>query len=509
MSTTTTDTTPHADPSRPTPHVRVAILGAGFGGIGAAIRLERDLGERDYLILERHEEAGGTWWANTYPGAQCDIPSNLYSFSFAPNPDWHRAFAPQAEIRDYLIDLTHRYGLRDRIRFGTTVQEARWDAGAHRWEIETSRGPLTASYLIAAPGPLSTPTVPALDGLERFGGTIMHTADWNHDVDLTGKRIAVVGSGASAIQAVPELARIASELTVFQRTAPWIVPHTDRAIGSVERLLLRRVPMLQRAMRDVAYLGRELLIPGLVYEPALQRAIEWLAANHRRQQIADPALREACTPHYRVGCKRILPSNKWYPTLQRPNVTLVPEGVARVTETGVESASGIRADVDVIVFATGFEVTDIPLAHHVRGRDGRLLADVWDGSPHAHRGISVHGFPNLFFIIGPYTGLGSNSMVFMIEAQLNYILDALRRTRGQTLEVRREAEEAFSERMQRKLRRSVWVNGGCGSWYLDKKGRVTTLWPDFTFRYWSETRRFDAASYELTSALEPALSASP
>ncbi|MEI2703058.1 MAG: NAD(P)/FAD-dependent oxidoreductase [Baekduia sp.] len=478
-------------------HVRYAIIGTGFGGVGAAYRIQHDLGDRDFLIFERHPEAGGCWWANHYPGAQCDIPSDLYSLSFAPNPDWTRTYAPQGEIRDYLVSLTHKLGIRDRIRFNTTVTSASWDEDASLWQVETTAGTFTANYLIAAPGPLAEPTLPEIDGLGSFKGTVMHTAEWDDDIDLTGKRVAVVGTGASAIQAVPRIAEVALELTVFQRTPAWIMPHVDRDVKPIERAIYKRFPIVQRLRRAWAFSWRESMIPGFVWMPGLQRGLEALANKHRSDQVADPELRTHLTPSYRIGCKRVLPTNKWYPALQQDNVTLVPHAATGLTETGVTGADGIEREVDVIIFATGFHVADIPVGDHVTGIGGKTLTEVWDGSPQAHKGTTVTGFPNLFFLVGPNTGLGTNSIVYMIESQLNYLIGAIEATgRGRlTCNVRREAMDAWSDRMQQKIKGSVWVNGGCASWYVDANGKVTTLWPDFTFRFRQETKRFDAESY--------------
>lgn len=500
MSLTTDQSTATAPAEKPERHVRYAILGTGFGGIGAAYRIQHDLGDRDLLIFERHPEAGGCWWANHYPGAQCDIPSDLYSLSFAPNPDWTRTYAPQGEIRDYLIGLTHTFGLRDRIKFNTTVTSARWDEDLALWRIDTTDGAYSANYLIAAPGPLAEPTLPDIEGLDEYQGTVLHTAEWNDDLDLTGKRVAVVGTGASAIQAVPRIAESALELTVFQRTPAWIMPHVDREVRSIERVIYKRLPIVQRLRRAWAFSWREAMIPGFVWMPGLQRGLESIAHRHRARQVADPELRRALTPSYRIGCKRVLPTNKWYPALQRENVTLIPHAATGLTKTGVVAADGSESEVDVVVFATGFHVADIPVGDHVAGVGGRTLTEVWDGSPQAHKGTTVAGFPNLFFLVGPNTGLGTNSIVYMIESQLNYVIGAIEATgRGKAVcDVRREAMDEYCEKMQKKIKGSVWVNGGCASWYIDANGKVTTLWPDFTFRFRQQTKHFDSGAYRIT-----------
>ncbi|MEA2288230.1 MAG: hypothetical protein QOD55_227 [Solirubrobacteraceae bacterium] len=499
--------TPDAAPR----HVRVGILGAGFAGLGAAIRLQEE-GVEDFVVWERDADVGGTWWANTYPGCQCDIPSHLYSFSFALNPEWRRTYATQPEIRRYLQDVTERFGLRRRIRFGCAVTAATWDDEHDRWHVETTRGPYTADVLIVAPGPLSEPSIPDLPGLATFAGTTFHTATWNHDHDLTGRRVAVVGTGASAIQAVPQIQPHVDRLAVFQRTPPWVVPHGDRPISDRERRVYRRLPPLQRAVRAGVYAGRELLVPGLAYRPRLMKLVERLARRHLERQVPDPALRARLTPAYAIGCKRILPSNRWYPAITQPNVDVVTDAIAGVEPGGIRTAGGALHAVDTIIFATGFFVTDIRLASIVRGRGGRLLADAWQGSPQAYRGTTVAGFPNLFFLVGPNTGLGHNSIVFMIEAQLAYVMDALRTMRARRasrLEVRDEAQAAYNERLQGRLSRTVWNTGGCASWYLDANGRNSTIWPDFTWRYWGQMRRFDPAAYRLTTAPARAPRAEP
>jgi len=489
-------TTPDAPPR----HVRVGIIGAGFAGLGMAIRLKQS-GVEDFVIWERDGDVGGTWWANTYPGCQCDIPSHLYSFSFALNPDWGRTYAAQPEIEAYLRRVTDEYGLRRHLRTTCAVTAAAWDDAGDRWRVSTEQGEFTADVVVAAPGPLSEPSIPDLPGLDDFGGTTFHTANWNHDHDLTGRRVAVIGTGASAIQAVPEIQPQVESLTVFQRTPPWVVPHRDRPITGAERAVYRRLPALQRAVRTGVYFGRELLVPGLAYWPNLMNVVEKAARGHLAKQVRDPELRARLTPDYAIGCKRILPSNRWYPAITQPNVDLVTDGIDHVRPDGIVTATGELRQVDTIVFATGFHVTDIRIAHRITGRGGRTLDAEWAGSPRAYRGTAVAGFPNLFFLVGPNTGLGHNSIVFMIEAQLAYVMDALdhmRRRSATRLEVRPEAEAAYNAHLQEKLARSVWNTGGCSSWYLDRNGRNATIWPDFTFRFWGQMRRFDPQAYELT-----------
>ena len=490
---------------------RVAILGAGFGGLGMAIRLKQK-GVEDFVVFERDEEVGGTWWANTYPGCQCDVPSHLYSYSFAPNPDWTRTYPLQPELRDYLRDCTDRFGIRPHLRLSCAIERAEWDEEALLWRLDTTDGRFSADVLIAAPGPLSEPRLPDLPRLTDFEGTVFHTARWDHDHDLTGRDVAVVGTGASAIQTVPRIQPIAKRVTIFQRTPPWVVPHRDRPITDFERRLYTRLPALQKTVRSTVYLSRELLVPGLAYRPELMNAVQKMAQAHLAKQVPDPDLRAKLTPDYLIGCKRILPSNQWYPAVTKPNVEVVPSAVTEVRADGVLGADGVLRKADTLIFATGFHVTDMPFARFIRGRGSVGLDEVWQGSPQAYRGAAVPGFPNLFWVIGPNTGLGHNSMVFMIEAQLNYLMDALAtmERRGATgIEVRQDAYEAYNDHLQSRLAGTVWNTGGCSSWYLDANGRNATIWPDFTFRFWRQTRRFDEPAYALTGVSGSGMASPP
>ncbi|HEY6793972.1 MAG TPA: NAD(P)/FAD-dependent oxidoreductase [Kineosporiaceae bacterium] len=481
-------------------HVPVIVVGAGFAGIGAAVTLAR--AGHEVLVLERAERVGGTWRDNHYPGCACDVQSSLYSFSFAPNPSWSRLYSTQPEILAYLEDVVRRFDLDPRIRCGVEVTGADWDETALVWRVETSAGPFTADVLIGATGPLSRPKLPDLPGLESFGGLLMHSARWRDDVDLTGKRVAVVGTGASAIQIVPQVARKAAELIVFQRTPPWITPRGDRPVSQRRRERYARHPVTQKLARGILYTTRELLVLGMVHRPGLMRAVERLALAQLRRQVPDPGLRALLTPNYRAGCKRILPSDDYYPALCQDNVELIPSGVARLDPGAVIAGDGTRREVDAVILATGFEATEIALAHHVRGRDGHLLADVWRAEGmQALRGTTVHGFPNLFLLVGPNTGLGHTSMIHVIESQLAYVRDALdtmRRCGLAALEPTDHAQRAWNARLQDRLRGSVWATGGCASWYQDERGRITTLWPGTTLRLRRATRRVDLTEYRVT-----------
>ncbi|SOD02129.1 Predicted flavoprotein CzcO associated with the cation diffusion facilitator CzcD [bacterium JGI 053] len=487
-------------------HARVAIIGTGFGGLGTAIRLMQE-GIDDFVLLERADEVGGTWRDNTYPGCECDVQSHLYSFSFAPNPGWSRSFSPQPEIQAYLERCAEDFGVRPHVRFGHEVLGAAWDGDANLWRIETSQGPLTVSVLVMASGALSDPLVPALPGLDGFRGRAFHSARWDHGFDLAGKRVAVVGTGASSIQLVPAIQPVVARLYVFQRTPPWIIPRQQRELGPRRHRLYRRFPALQRAARGAIYLSREAFVMGF-RRPGVMRLAEAVARRHLEKSIADPALRAKLTPEWRIGCKRILLSNDYLPALARPNVEVVTDGIAEVRAHSIVSTDGTEREVDAIVFGTGFVPTDPPLAPHVRGRDGRSLAEAWGGSPKAHLGTTVAGFPNLFLLMGPNTGTGHTSVVYMLEAQIEHLLGALRhlrRTGAAALEPRDEAQEAFVAAVDRRMQGTVWTSGGCASWYLDRTGRNSALWPDFTWRFRRRVARLDAAEYvTLGSAAAPA-----
>ncbi len=474
---------------------RIAIIGAGFSGLGAAIRLKA-AGIEDFVVFERAGEVGGTWRANTYPGCQCDVPSHLYCFSFAPNPNWTRSFSLQGEIWDYLRDCVVRYGLEPHLRLGVEVTSCRWQDEAGRWLLETGEGLASAKVLVGAMGALSEPALPALPGIERFEGALFHSAAWRHDVDLRGARVALIGTGASAIQIAPAIQPLAGELQVYQRTPPWILPHPDRPIGPRERALYRAVPLAQRTLRSALAWGREALVLPFRH-PALGRPAERLARHHLERQVADPLLREQLRPDYRLGCKRILLSNTYYPALTQANVTLVPHAVAEVGPRSLVAADGIERPVDVIVAATGFRPSDPPAAHRLRGRDGRTLAEYWRGCPQAHRGTTIAGFPNFFLMLGPHTGLGHTSVLLMIESQIEYLLAALAAMEAAGVEViepRAAAQSEFVAGVRRRARGTVWESGGCASWYLDADGH-SILWPDSAWRFRRTLRRFDPASY--------------
>ncbi|MBH0775858.1 flavin-containing monooxygenase [Nocardia bovistercoris] len=484
-------------------HVPTIIVGSGFAGLGLAIRLQQQ-GRDDYLVLERGGDVGGTWRDNTYPGAACDVPSHLYSYSFALNPNWSRSFSRQGEIQSYIRGVAERYGVLDKHLFDCDVTSASWDEETARWEITSSEGDFTADTLVSAVGGLCEPALPDIKGINDFEGEIFHSARWNHDADLSGKRVAVIGTGASAIQIVPAIAPKVAHLDVYQRTAPWLLPRMDRPYTLPERLAFRHIPGFQRAARAAIYAARETQVVGLAKAPALMRGFELLAKAKLRYQIRDAELREKVTPNFRIGCKRMLISNDYYPALSRPNVDVITDGIAEIRPNSIVTKDGAEREIDVLIVATGFHVTDSPTYETITGRDGRTLSEVFDeDGQQGYKGSAVANFPNMFFLVGPNVGLGHTSMVFMIESQINYIADALSTIRElglRTVEVRKDAQNAYNKELKAKLARSVWNTGGCASWYVDKHGDITTLWPDFTFEFRRLTKKFDVAAYDTTTA---------
>ena len=487
---------------RPARHVATIIIGSGFAGLGLAIRLSQQ-GRNDYLVLERGSDVGGTWRDNTYPGAACDVPSQLYSYSFALNPNWSRSFSKQGEIQQYIQNVAKQYNVLDKHLFNCDVTHARWNNATNLWHIESSQGSFTANTLVSAVGGLCEPALPDIRGINGFEGELFHSARWNHDADLTGKRVAIIGTGASSIQIVPSIAPKVAHLDVYQRTAPWLLPRMDRPYTLPERLAFRHIPGLQRLSRAAIYAARETQVVGLAKVPALMEIFELIAKVKLRRQIRDPELREKVTPDFRIGCKRMLISNDYYPALSRPNVDVVTDGIAEVRKNSIVTKDGTEREIDALIVATGFHVTDSPAYDTIAGKDGRTLSEVFDEiGQQGYKGSAIANFPNMFFLVGPNVGLGHTSMVYMIESQINYVADALAtvdRLGLRTVEVKRDVQDSYNQEIQGKLVKSVWNTGGCASWYLDKHGNNTTLWPDFTFEFRRLTKNFDVSAYDTTT----------
>jgi len=492
----------------PTDHV--LIIGAGFAGLGMAIRLKQ-AGIDDFTILERAERVGGTWRDNTYPGIACDIPSHLYSYSFEPNPSWSRFFAPQEEILAYLERCADKYGIRPHIRFGTAATGASFDDRTGLWTVQTSDGKtITARVLVSGAGhALSRPVFPDVPGRDAFEGKSMHSARWDHEYSLEGKTVAVVGTGASAIQIIPSIAPAVGKMYVFQRTPSWVAPKPDRGITRRAQKVFRDRPYVQKVARGAIYCFLEAMAIGYVVEPRLNKIREYRSLRFLRRTVRDPVLREKLTPNFRLGCKRILISNDYYDTLQRENVELVADGIAEIRAHSIVTKDGKERPVDVIIYATGFETAEAKPPFPITGRGGLDLARAWEQNMEAYLASTIPGFPNAFLILGPNVGLGHSSMIYMMESQFAYVLDAIKTMRSKrikSVEVRRDVAARYNDWLQERLKRTVWNTGGCASWYLTSSGKNTTAWPGFTFEFRLKTRRFDATSYHLV-AKEDALSA--
>jgi cation diffusion facilitator CzcD-associated flavoprotein CzcO len=464
----------------------VAIVGAGFSGLAMAIRC-REAGIGPLRILEKGASVGGVWRENTYPGAACDIPGHLYALSFAPKADWSRLYPTQPEIAAYLEEVVERFGLGPHLSLDTTVTGAVWDEARALWRIETDRGPLLARAVVSAAGGLHHPALPDIPGRESFAGPAFHSAAWDHGVSLAGKRVGVIGTGASAIQIVPAIAPEAAGLTLFQRSPPWVVPRNDHALGPRVAAAFRRWPLLRRAFRGLLYGQREVPAKlGFTRGSFANRIGEFTARRHLRGAIADPALRAKLSPRYRLGCKRVLVSDDYYPALARSNVAVETGAIRAITPRGVVTADGTEHALDVLVYATGFDLAGSVAQLPVTGRGGLTLARAWEGGIGAHRGITLAGFPNWFFLLGPNTGLGHNSVVLMIEAQAAYVLACLERlvrAPGTALEPAPQAQARFLAELHADLAGSVWQRGGCASWYQDESGRNVALWPGTVASY--------------------------
>jgi cation diffusion facilitator CzcD-associated flavoprotein CzcO len=477
------------------PHHRVVIVGTGFSGLGMAIRLAQR-GEWDFVLLEKAEDVGGTWRDNRYPGCACDVPSRLYSFSFDQKPDWSRDFATADEIWDYLRDVADRYAVRERVEFGTDLASAVFDEGEQRWSLAAVDGrQWTADAVVMGVGALHEPRQPDIPGLDTFGGPVFHSARWPDDDGLDGRRVAVVGTGASSVQIIPALAPRTDRLTVFQRTPAWILPKHDQPWSPRRKRLFARYPALQRAVRWRTYWSLESRAPLFTRAPTVARLVERYALRQLHSAVSDPELRRRLTPDYTIGCKRILLSNDYWPSFERDDVDLVTDPIARIEPRAVVTASGARHDVDALVLGTGFEVSGSFQRIDIRGREGRTLAQVWSSGMHSHLGITVSGFPELYLLLGPNTGLGHNSVVLMIEFATRYVLECLERGRSGARDTTPEAQSSFTREMRRRSRHTVWASG-CRSWYLDRFGNNTAVWPGSSLGYWWRTRRVDDGDFE-------------
>ncbi len=482
---------------------QVAIIGTGFGGIGMAIQLQK-AGFSDFVLLEKEQELGGCWRDNSYPAAACDVPSHLYSFSFEPKHDWSRKFAPQAEIYQYIKHCAIKYGILQKIQFNQEVESAYFDDKQQLWVIKTTRQTLLATILISACGQLNRPAYPKLKGIENFKGEVFHSARWHHDYDLNNKRVAVIGTGASAIQFVPEVAKQAKHLTLFQRSAPYVIPKPDRAYGQFEQQIYAKLPLLQNLSRSLMYGNHE--VRALAFTSLNKIAMKpytWQFMRYLQQSVKDPVLRAKLTPDYPLGCKRILISNDYYPALCRHNVSVVTEAISEVTAHAIKTKDGQHHEVDAIIYGTGFAATDFLAPMKITGRDGIELNQAWRDGAEAYLGMTVHGFPNLFMLYGPNTNLGHNSIVYMLECQFAYIMDALqqmRRQQWQTVEVKAQTQSVYNQWVQTQLQDTVWA-GACHSWYKTESGKNTNNWVGFTLLYRYKTRQFDSNDYQVQTKL--------
>jgi cation diffusion facilitator CzcD-associated flavoprotein CzcO len=484
--------------------MRVGIVGAGFAGLAVAIELDR-AGLRDYTVFEKAKDLGGVWRENTYPGAGCDIPSPLYSFSYEPHATWPRRFSLQSDIHEYMKNTAKKYGVDDHIRFGTEVTSATFDAGTAQWTVRTAQGEtFEFDVLVSAVGQLSRPAMPDIPGMAGFAGRSFHSAHWDHDHDLTGKRVAVIGTGASAIQFVPRIQPLAASLTLFQRTAPYLLPKPDREYRRWHHELFRRVPVTQLAGRAWIWLFCEFMTKGWTGNRAIAGFFQRISLAFLRAQVKDPGLRAKLTPDYQAGCKRVLFANDYYPALAQPNVHLETSGIAEITPNGVRTQDGVEHEADTIIYGTGFSTLDMLAPMTVTGLDGRdLHSSAWADGAKAYLGLAVPGFPNLFLMYGPNTNLGAGSIIYMLERQARYITQIVGRLRPSSyVDVRADVAGRFDAEVQRRLAGSVWTR--CGNWYRDAGGRVVTNWPGLVSEYDRRTRTADLSDYHVVSL--PAIS---
>ena len=491
---------PHSNASEIT--VDVLIIGAGFSGLCMGIKL-REAGMNSFLIIEKSTDIGGTWWDNRYPGCACDIPSHLYSFSFEPSSDWTRMYPGQREIQNYLKRCIERHALAPHIRLNTRFNEAVWDESAGVWRATTHDGTrIQARVLVSGMGALHVPRYPELKGLECFSGPSFHSSAWDHSVNPEGKNVAVVGTGASAIQFVPQIAPRVGKLHLFQRTPAWIVPRLDFAFSDKWKRRFRRIPLTRWALRQYIFWRQEFRVLGFLGNESVRKKAEDIALRHISRRIKDPKMRAALTPNYQLGCKRVLVSDDFYPALNRPNVELVTDAITEVREDSIVTQDGTERPVDILIYGTGFRASEPLIGCRVVGRGGVEIHDAWGKRMNAYLGVTVTGFPNFFMLLGPNTGLGHNSVVLMIEAQVRYAMKCLKlmnRRKQRVIEVRPEVQQRFVEDIYRRMGRTVWQSGGCHSWYQDQStGEITTLWPGSVVSYLRRTRSVSASDYLLS-----------
>ena len=479
--------------------MKVAIIGSGFAGLCMGIKL-KEAGIDDFVIFEKADRLGGAWRDNTYPGCACDVQSQLYSFSFEQNPNWSRVFSPHNEIWDYMEHCAIKYKVNPHIQYNAAVTSAEYDEKKACWFVTVNGDKHEAQFLVTAPGGLSIPSIPNFKGKNTFKGPAFHSSEWDHDVDLTGKNVAIIGTGASTIQIMPQVAKKAASVNVFQRTPPWVMPKPDRAFTSLEKMLFKQLPIIMWFNRQRMYWSFEFRVLGFVINPKMMKLPQFLAKLYIKKTVKDPETQKKLTPNYTIGCKRILLATDYYQSYNRDNVHLLTEGIDTINPDGITSGDGTKHPADVIVYATGFKATEYLSNVKITGRKAKTLQEVWSDCPEAYLGTTVAGFPNLFLFTGPNTGLGHTSMLVMIEAQVQYIMDCLKkmkRKQVKEVEVKKSVQDVFNKKLQADIAKSVWQDGGCKSWYQTEDGRNPTLWPGFTFTFRNKTRRFDHENYEM------------